>query len=209
MVKIQVPDGFDLDSLPHFPPNGQDSAQICSNCQLQYLRLMALPVIEESSYLGLPLLLSAALSCLHISSQSCAIDSKVGRIVRALRATRAARLEACRSRYRVSSPALSESGFSPRVSRLVSSLAGWLTGWQAGWLARSPGIDYILCPLGFRPPCPHLSPTVASFWVNHLSLQSGRDLRIVPLLARSPVARRSSIDGLSRNIPSRTRRTDR
>ena len=33
------------------PPNGQDSAQICSNCQLQYLRLMALPVIEELSYL--------------------------------------------------------------------------------------------------------------------------------------------------------------
>ena len=34
------------------PPNGQDSAQICSKCQLQFLRLMALPVIEESSYLG-------------------------------------------------------------------------------------------------------------------------------------------------------------
>ena len=53
MVKIQVPDGFDLDSLPDFPPNGQDSAEICSKCQLQFLRLMALPVIEESSYLGL------------------------------------------------------------------------------------------------------------------------------------------------------------
>ena len=53
MVKIQVPDGFDLDSLPYFPPNGQDSAEICSKCQLQFLRLMALPVIEESSYLGL------------------------------------------------------------------------------------------------------------------------------------------------------------
>ena len=52
MVKIQVPDGFDLDSLPYFPPNGQDSAQICSKCQLQFLRLMALPVIEESSYLA-------------------------------------------------------------------------------------------------------------------------------------------------------------
>ena len=52
MVKIQVPDGFDLDSLPYFPPNGQDSAEICSKCQLQFLRLMALPVIEESSYLG-------------------------------------------------------------------------------------------------------------------------------------------------------------
>ena len=34
------------------PPNGQDLAQICSKCQLQFLRLMALPVIEESSYLG-------------------------------------------------------------------------------------------------------------------------------------------------------------
>ena len=53
MVKIQVPDGFDLDSLPDFPPNGQDSAEICTKCQLQFLWLMALPVIEESSYLGL------------------------------------------------------------------------------------------------------------------------------------------------------------
>ena len=52
------------------PPDGQDLAQICSKCQLQFLRLMALPVIEESSYLGLPLLLSAALSCLHISSHA-------------------------------------------------------------------------------------------------------------------------------------------
>ena len=34
------------------PPDGQDLAQICSKCQLQFLRLMALPVIEESSYLG-------------------------------------------------------------------------------------------------------------------------------------------------------------
>ena len=61
IVKIQVPDGFDLDSLPDFPPNGQDSAEICSKCQLQFLMLMALPVIEESSYLDpvLPLLLSA------------------------------------------------------------------------------------------------------------------------------------------------------
>ena len=33
------------------PPNGQDLAEICSKCQLQFLRLMALPVIEESSYL--------------------------------------------------------------------------------------------------------------------------------------------------------------
>ena len=57
MVKIQVPDGFDLDSLPDFPPNGQDSAEICTKCQLQFLRLMALPVIEESSYLGLTLVI--------------------------------------------------------------------------------------------------------------------------------------------------------
>ena len=35
------------------PPDGQDSAQIPSKFQLQFLRLMALPVIEESSYLGL------------------------------------------------------------------------------------------------------------------------------------------------------------
>ena len=83
------------------------------------------------------------------------------------RATRASRLEACKRRYRVSSPALSESGFSPRVSRLVSSLAGWMA---AGWLARSLGADYIGCPqvhFGFSDPSPapypHLSPTTASF----------------------------------------------
>ena len=28
------------------PPDGQDLAQICSKCRLQFLRLMALPVIE-------------------------------------------------------------------------------------------------------------------------------------------------------------------
>ena len=43
MVKIQVPDGFHPDLSPHFPPNGQDSAQIYSKCQLQFLRLMATP----------------------------------------------------------------------------------------------------------------------------------------------------------------------
>ena len=46
MVKIQIPDGFDLDSLPDFPPNGQDSAEICSKCQLQFLRLMATPWVS-------------------------------------------------------------------------------------------------------------------------------------------------------------------
>ena len=34
------------------PPNGQDLAQICSKFLAKFLRLMALPVIEELSYLG-------------------------------------------------------------------------------------------------------------------------------------------------------------
>ena len=43
-----------------FPPDGLDSAQILSKFQLQFLRLMALPGIEDSSYLGL-------CSSLHVS----------------------------------------------------------------------------------------------------------------------------------------------
>ena len=58
MVKIQVPDGFHPVLPPHFPPDGQDSAQICSKFWLQFLRLMALPVIEESSYLDYTVSLS-------------------------------------------------------------------------------------------------------------------------------------------------------
>ena len=37
------------------PLDGQDSDQILSKLQLQFLRLMALPVIEEWSYLAVNL----------------------------------------------------------------------------------------------------------------------------------------------------------
>ena len=43
---------FILICLLTSPPDGLDSAQVLSNFQLQLLRLMALPGIEESSYLG-------------------------------------------------------------------------------------------------------------------------------------------------------------
>ena len=43
---------FILDPFLISPPDGLDSAQILSKFQLQFLRLMALPGIEESSYLG-------------------------------------------------------------------------------------------------------------------------------------------------------------
>ena len=42
---------FILDPFLISPPDGLDSAQILSKFQLQFLRLMALPGIEESSYL--------------------------------------------------------------------------------------------------------------------------------------------------------------
>ena len=43
---------FILDPFLISPPDGLDSAQILSKFQLQFLRLMALPGIEESSYLA-------------------------------------------------------------------------------------------------------------------------------------------------------------
>ena len=42
---------FILDPFLISPPDGLDSAQIRPKFWLQFLRLMALPVIEESSYL--------------------------------------------------------------------------------------------------------------------------------------------------------------
>ena len=49
MLNLDHPGGI---SLLISPPDGLDSAQVLSNFQLQFLRLMALPGIEESSYLA-------------------------------------------------------------------------------------------------------------------------------------------------------------